>query len=125
MALIHGKQVIRCLLYYAKYRCSYLYIHVGLSFLGAGIGNVLGSIVSGRLSDYLLARSSQMRGGVSKAEDRLTLNAWYVVMNFYIFIHFLKMFSQAWRVSVDSTWCITLWLEYHGWFFSMASYYWL
>ncbi|KAI8637463.1 major facilitator superfamily domain-containing protein, partial [Parasitella parasitica] len=48
----------------------------GLSFLGAGIGNVLGSIVSGRLSDYLLIRSSNRRGGISKAEDRLTLNAW-------------------------------------------------
>ncbi|RCH97963.1 hypothetical protein CU098_010317 [Rhizopus stolonifer] len=48
----------------------------GLSFLGAGIGNVLGSIVSGRLSDYLLARTSRKRGGVSKAEDRFTLNTW-------------------------------------------------
>ncbi|KAI9476379.1 MAG: major facilitator superfamily domain-containing protein [Benjaminiella poitrasii] len=48
----------------------------GLSFLGAGIGNVLGSLVSGRLSDYLLKRSSQKRGGIYKAEDRLTLNAW-------------------------------------------------
>ncbi|KAI7896717.1 major facilitator superfamily domain-containing protein [Mucor mucedo] len=48
----------------------------GLSFIGAGIGNVLGSIVSGRLSDYLLIRSSNQRGGLSKAEDRLTLNAW-------------------------------------------------
>lgn len=49
----------------------------GLSFIGAGVGNVLGSIVSGRLSDYLLIRSSNQRGGISKAEDRLTLNAWY------------------------------------------------
>ncbi|KAL7315116.1 hypothetical protein PS15m_006610 [Mucor circinelloides] len=48
----------------------------GLSFIGAGLGNVLGSIVSGRLSDYLLIRSSKKRGGNSKAEDRLTLNAW-------------------------------------------------
>ncbi|KAL0146377.1 major facilitator superfamily domain-containing protein [Mucor lusitanicus] len=48
----------------------------GLSFIGAGLGNVLGSIVSGRLSDYLLIRSSKQRGGISKAEDRLTLNAW-------------------------------------------------
>ena len=48
----------------------------GLSFIGAGLGNVLGSIVSGRLSDYLLIRSSRKRGGISKAEDRLTLNAW-------------------------------------------------
>jgi MFS family permease len=50
----------------------------GLSFIGAGLGNVLGSIVSGKLSDYLLIRSKNRRGGISKAEDRLTLNAWYV-----------------------------------------------
>lgn len=37
---------------------------------------MLGSLVSGRLSDYLLLRSKNQRGGVSKAEDRLTLNAW-------------------------------------------------
>ncbi|GAN10654.1 MFS general substrate transporter [Mucor ambiguus] len=48
----------------------------GLSFIGAGLGNVLGSIVSGILSDYLLIRSSKQREGISKAEDRLTLNAW-------------------------------------------------
>lgn len=53
-----------------------LYLEIGLSFIGAGLGNVLGSIVSGRLSDYLLIRSSKKRGGSSKAEDRLTLNAW-------------------------------------------------
>jgi hypothetical protein len=54
---------------------------LGLTFLGAGIGNIAGSIVSGRISDYLLQRSSQMRDSVSKAEDRLTLNAWYVAVN--------------------------------------------
>ncbi|KAI9269748.1 major facilitator superfamily domain-containing protein [Helicostylum pulchrum] len=48
----------------------------GLSFIGAGIGNVLGSIVSGRLSDYLLVRSCNQRDGISKPEDRLTLNTW-------------------------------------------------
>ncbi|KAI8975401.1 major facilitator superfamily domain-containing protein [Mycotypha africana] len=48
----------------------------GLSFIGAGIGNVLGSVISGKLSDYLLIRASRKRGGISKAEDRLTLNAW-------------------------------------------------
>ncbi|KAI8391752.1 major facilitator superfamily domain-containing protein [Radiomyces spectabilis] len=48
----------------------------GLSFLGAGIGNVLGSFVSGKLSDRLLKRARAQRGGVARAEDRLTLNAW-------------------------------------------------
>ncbi|KAI8370656.1 major facilitator superfamily domain-containing protein [Radiomyces spectabilis] len=48
----------------------------GLSFLGAGIGNLLGSLVAGRLSDYLLKRSRRQRGGIARAEDRLTSNAW-------------------------------------------------
>ncbi|KAL0087552.1 major facilitator superfamily domain-containing protein [Phycomyces blakesleeanus] len=48
----------------------------GLSFLGAGIGNVLGAIVSGRLSDLFLRRARDRRGGLSVKEDRLTLNAW-------------------------------------------------
>lgn len=49
----------------------------GLSYLGAGMGNILGSFVSGRVSDYLLKRARQKRGGTPKAEDRLTINAWY------------------------------------------------
>lgn len=49
----------------------------GLSYLGAGMGNILGSFVSGRVSDYLLKRARQKRGGSPKAEDRLTINAWY------------------------------------------------
>ncbi|KAI9489170.1 major facilitator superfamily domain-containing protein [Zychaea mexicana] len=48
----------------------------GLSYLGAGLGNLVGSIVSGRLSDYLLKRARQRRGGTAMAEDRLTMNAW-------------------------------------------------
>ena len=48
----------------------------GLSYLGAGMGNILGSFVSGRVSDYLLKRARQKRGGMPKAEDRLTINAW-------------------------------------------------
>ncbi|CEP16072.1 hypothetical protein [Parasitella parasitica] len=52
------------------------FTHYGFDSWQTGIGNVLGSVVSGRLSDYLLIRSSNKRGGISKAEDRLTLNAW-------------------------------------------------
>ncbi|KAI7865509.1 major facilitator superfamily domain-containing protein, partial [Spinellus fusiger] len=48
----------------------------GLSFLGAGIGNVLGAIVSGRLSDLFLKKARDQRGGLSVKEDRLTLNTW-------------------------------------------------
>ncbi|KAG0187135.1 hypothetical protein DFQ28_006816 [Apophysomyces sp. BC1034] len=48
----------------------------GLSFLGAGIGNVLGSVLSGRISDYLLKKARLRRGGIPRKEDRLTWNAW-------------------------------------------------
>ncbi|KAI8343427.1 major facilitator superfamily domain-containing protein [Chlamydoabsidia padenii] len=48
----------------------------GLSFLGAGLGNLLGSFLSGNISDYLLKRSREKRGGKALTEDRLTLNAW-------------------------------------------------
>ncbi|KAI9251829.1 major facilitator superfamily domain-containing protein [Phascolomyces articulosus] len=48
----------------------------GLSYLGAGLGNLLGSIVSGWLSDHLLKQARQKRGGAAMTEDRLTMNAW-------------------------------------------------
>lgn len=48
----------------------------GLSFLGAGIGNFMGTMVGGRLSDALLLRSRRLRGGASLLEDRLTANIW-------------------------------------------------
>ncbi|KAI9270768.1 major facilitator superfamily domain-containing protein [Phascolomyces articulosus] len=49
---------------------------IGLSFLGAGVGNFLGAIVNGKLSDRLLLRARAKRGGRHKAEDRLSLNLW-------------------------------------------------
>ncbi|KAG2177313.1 hypothetical protein INT43_007970 [Umbelopsis isabellina] len=48
----------------------------GLSFLGAGIGNFMGTLIGGRLSDYLLLRSRRLRGGAHLLEDRLTANLW-------------------------------------------------
>ncbi|ORX45274.1 MFS general substrate transporter [Hesseltinella vesiculosa] len=48
----------------------------GLSFLGAGLGNLIGSFVSGRLSDCLLKQARANRGGRALTEDRITLNAW-------------------------------------------------
>ncbi|EPB84171.1 hypothetical protein HMPREF1544_09093 [Mucor circinelloides 1006PhL] len=48
----------------------------GLSYLGAGIGNLIGSILGGALSDKLLLRSRRLRGGQAVCEDRLTANVW-------------------------------------------------
>lgn len=49
----------------------------GLCYLGAGVGNLSGALVGGRLSDRLLLRSRRLRGGgKAKAEDRLTANIW-------------------------------------------------
>ncbi|KAI9261098.1 major facilitator superfamily domain-containing protein [Sporodiniella umbellata] len=61
-------------LYYEHY--SFNSWQTGLTFIGAGIANLLGSFLSGRLSDYFLARSMNKRNGITKAEDRITLNAW-------------------------------------------------
>ncbi|KAI7862873.1 major facilitator superfamily domain-containing protein [Spinellus fusiger] len=48
----------------------------GLSYTGAGVGNVIGSLVGGYLSDRLLLRARRMRGNRSVVEDRLTANVW-------------------------------------------------
>ncbi|KAI9027644.1 major facilitator superfamily domain-containing protein [Phycomyces nitens] len=48
----------------------------GLSYLGGGVGNMLGSIVGGMLSDRLLMRARKQRGGRPMVEDRLTANLW-------------------------------------------------
>ncbi|OBZ81570.1 MFS antiporter QDR2 [Choanephora cucurbitarum] len=48
----------------------------GLCYLGAGIGNICGTFVGGRLSDRLLLRSRRLRGGIPRCEDRLTANIW-------------------------------------------------
>ncbi|KAF7730445.1 hypothetical protein EC973_002252 [Apophysomyces ossiformis] len=48
----------------------------GLSYLGAGLGNLFGSLVGGFLSDRLLLRSRRLRGGAAVVEDRITANLW-------------------------------------------------
>ncbi|KAG2184231.1 hypothetical protein INT44_009246 [Umbelopsis vinacea] len=48
----------------------------GLSYLGAGVGNFLGTLIGGKLSDALLIRSRRLRGGAALLEDRLTANLW-------------------------------------------------
>ncbi|OBZ91879.1 putative transporter mfs2 [Choanephora cucurbitarum] len=65
----------------------------GLSYLGAGIGNVLGSILNGYLSDRLLLRARRLRGGASVVEDRLTANLWPCV--FFIIPFGLLLFGWS------------------------------
>lgn len=43
---------------------------VGVALLSFGIGNILGSIIGGRLSDRMLARLKRKNGGVSEPEVR-------------------------------------------------------
>ncbi|KAG0222425.1 hypothetical protein BGX31_009158 [Mortierella sp. GBA43] len=49
---------------------------VGLTYLGAGAGSVLGSILGGKLSDLSLMRAKVKNGGELVLEDRLSLNMW-------------------------------------------------
>ncbi|KAF9918936.1 hypothetical protein FBU30_011228 [Linnemannia zychae] len=49
---------------------------VGLTYLGAGGGSILGSIIGGKLSDLSLMRSKNKNGGELVLEDRLSLSMW-------------------------------------------------
>ncbi|KAI8148527.1 major facilitator superfamily domain-containing protein [Fennellomyces sp. T-0311] len=49
---------------------------IGLCFLGAGVGNLLGAIVNNLLSDKLLLRARSKRGGRQKVEDRISIHVW-------------------------------------------------
>ncbi|KAG0168224.1 hypothetical protein DFQ28_002623 [Apophysomyces sp. BC1034] len=49
---------------------------IGLSFISPGIGEVIGSLFCGKLSDYFLNRNVAKRGGLAVPEDRLAPNVW-------------------------------------------------
>ncbi|KAF9125585.1 hypothetical protein BGW39_007291 [Mortierella sp. 14UC] len=49
---------------------------VGLTYLGAGGGSILGAIIGGKLSDIALMRAKAKNGGELVLEDRLSLNVW-------------------------------------------------
>ncbi|KAF9106012.1 hypothetical protein BGX27_009357 [Mortierella sp. AM989] len=48
----------------------------GLTYLGAGVGSVVGAVMGGRLSDLSLMRGKLRNGGESILEDRLSLSMW-------------------------------------------------
>ncbi|KAI1300686.1 hypothetical protein EDD11_006048 [Mortierella claussenii] len=49
---------------------------VGLTYLGAGAGSILGSILGGKMSDLSLMRAKERNGGELLLEDRLSANMW-------------------------------------------------
>ncbi|KAI8150206.1 major facilitator superfamily domain-containing protein [Fennellomyces sp. T-0311] len=49
---------------------------IGLSFISPGIGEVVGSLISGKLSDIFLNRARAKRDGIAVPEDRLAPNVW-------------------------------------------------
>lgn len=72
---------------------------IGLSFISPGLGEVIGSLISGKLSDIFLNRARAKRDGIAVPEDRLAPNIWYVII-----IHCTKgsqflMYRQAVRIS--------------------------
>ncbi|KAF9182070.1 hypothetical protein BGZ51_004979 [Haplosporangium sp. Z 767] len=50
---------------------------VGLTYLGAGAGSVLGSILGGKLSDKNMMRGKEKNGGELLLEDRLSFSMWF------------------------------------------------
>ncbi|OZJ05165.1 hypothetical protein BZG36_02217 [Bifiguratus adelaidae] len=49
---------------------------IGLTFLGAGVGNILGASMGGKLSDFFLRRAKDKRGGGYLPEDRIVPTVW-------------------------------------------------
>lgn len=49
---------------------------VGLTYLGAGGGSILGAILGGKLSDLALMRAKAKNGGEIILEDRLSISMW-------------------------------------------------
>lgn len=73
----------------------------GLSYLGAGVGNLFGSMLGGMTSDKLLLRSRRLRGGRAVCEDRLTANLWFA----FVFIIF-GILLFGWGIESNlSYWC--------------------
>ena len=47
-----------------------------MCYLGAGLGSILGAIFQGYVSDRLLLRERERRGGKHNVEDRIAINLW-------------------------------------------------
>ncbi|KAI7848103.1 major facilitator superfamily domain-containing protein [Circinella umbellata] len=51
-------------------------LQIGLCYVGAGVGHILGAFTNGYLSDKLLLRAREKRGGKHNIDDRISANLW-------------------------------------------------
>lgn len=74
---------------------------IGLTFISPGLGEVFGSLFSGKLSDYFLNRAKKQRGGNAIPEDRLAPNVWPAAF----ILNPLSFFLWGWPVQLGwSVW---------------------
>lgn len=74
---------------------------IGLTFISPGLGEVIGSLFSGKLSDYFLNRAKNQRGGDAIPEDRLAPNVWPAAF----ILNPLSFFLWGWPVQLGwSVW---------------------
>lgn len=74
---------------------------IGLTFISPGLGEVIGSLFSGKLSDYFLNRAKKQRGGDAIPEDRLAPNVWPAAF----ILNPLSFFLWGWPVQLGwSVW---------------------
>ncbi|KAI8989946.1 major facilitator superfamily domain-containing protein [Pilobolus umbonatus] len=69
---------------------------IGLTFISPGLGEVIGSLMNGKLSDIFLNRAKEKRGGVAIPEDRLTPNLWPMAF----FLNPLTFFLWGWPIEL-------------------------
>ncbi|ORY98745.1 major facilitator superfamily domain-containing protein [Syncephalastrum racemosum] len=70
---------------------------IGLSFISPGLGEVIGSLLSGKFSDIYLNRQRAKRGGKAVPEDRLAPNVWPAAF----ILNPLSFFLWGWPVEKD------------------------
>ncbi|CAI2162482.1 10853_t:CDS:2 [Funneliformis geosporum] len=73
-AFMYVQNVIIPIIFYESYQLSYSFI--GLTFLAPGIGYLIGSVIGGRYSDYVLNKYKVAHNGFSYPEIRLN-SIWF------------------------------------------------
>ncbi|KAF9173020.1 hypothetical protein BGX20_004307 [Mortierella sp. AD010] len=73
-ALMFSIETILPVLFTQRY--NLIESQVGLTYLGAGFGSIVGSVLGGKLSDMSMARAKKKNGGEAVLEDRLSINMW-------------------------------------------------